>query len=112
MTEDNARDFIQKYGAKAKIACAEVPENVHPHLFRHSCAMNLYQSGVHLTLISEWLGHKNLETTLIYAHADTEIKRKAIEKAIPEDTPLKEHINSERYKINDEDELKRLCGLK
>jgi len=49
--------------------------------------MSLYQSGVHLTLISEWLGHKNFETTLIYAHADTEIKRKAIEKAIPEDTP-------------------------
>ena len=112
MTEDNARDFIQKYGEKARAACVEVPENVHPHLFRHSFAMSLYRSGVHLTLISEWLGHANLETTLVYAHADTEIKRKAIEKAIPEDTPLAEHTDAERYKINDEEVLKQLCGLK
>jgi site-specific recombinase XerD len=112
MTEDNARDLIGKYGVCARTVCAEVPENVHPHLFRHSCAMSLYQSGVHLTLISEWLGHSNFETTLVYAHADTEIKRKAIEKAIPEDTPLKEHTNAERYKIDDEDVLKKLCGLK
>ena len=111
MTEDNARDFIGKYGVSARAVCAEVHENVHPHLFRHSCAMSLYQSGIHLTLISEWLGHSNLETTLIYAHADTEIKRKAIEKAIPEDTPLKEHTNAERYKIDDEYVLKQLCGL-
>lgn len=112
MTEDNARDFIHKYGVKARAVCTEVPENVHPHLFRHSCAMSLYRSGIHLTLISEWLGHANFETTLIYAHADTEIKRKAIEKAIPEDTPLKEHTDSARYKIDDEDILKQLCGLK
>jgi len=112
MTEDNARGLIRKYGIKARKKCAEVPENVHPHLFRHSCAMSLYQSGVHLTLISEWLGHANLETTLVYAHADTEIKRKAIEKAIPKDTPLGEHTNAERYKIDDEDVLKQLCGLR
>jgi len=111
MTEDNVRDLIRKYGVKARESCAEVPENVHPHLFRHSCAMSLYQSGVHLTLISEWLGHANLETTLVYAHADTEIKRKAIEKAIPKDTPLAEHINANRYKIDDELTLKQLCGL-
>jgi site-specific recombinase XerD len=112
MTEDNARDLIRKHGIKARENCTEVPENVHPHLFRHSCAMSLYQSGVHLTLISEWLGHANFETTLVYAHADTEIKRKAIEKAIPKDTPLAEHSNAERYKVDDEDVLKRLCGLR
>ena len=112
MTEDNARSFIKKYGIVARRICMEVPENVHPHLFRHSCAMSLYRSGVPLTLISEWLGHARFETTLIYAHADTEIKRKAIEKAIPKDTPLGEHINSERYIVDDEQLLKELCGLK
>jgi len=112
MTEDNARDLVRKYGTKARMTCAEVPENVHPHLFRHSCAMSLYRSGVHLTLISEWLGHANLETSLVYARADTEIKRKAIEKAIPQDTSLAEHTNAERYKVDDEDVLKKLCGLR
>ena len=72
----------------------------------------LYQNGVDLTLISQWLGHSNLETTLIYAHADTELKRKALEKAVPVDSPLKEHLNAERYKVSDEELLKRLCGLK
>ena len=28
------------------------------------------------------------------------------------DSPLKEHINAERYKISDDDVLKVLCGLK
>ena len=112
MTEDNARDFIQKYGVKARTVCAEVPENIHPHLFRYSFAMSLYRSGMHLTLISEWLGHTQFETTLIYAHADTEIKRKAMEQAIPVDTPLAEHINTDRYKVDDEDTLKQLCGFR
>lgn len=112
MTEDNARDFIGKYGIKARAVCTEVPENVHPHLFRHSCAMSLYRSGIHLTLISEWLGHAQMETSLIYAHADTEIKRKALEKAIPKDTPLGKHSNTKRYKIDDENVIKQLCGLR
>ena len=81
-------------------------------LFRHSWAMILYQNGVDLTLISQWLGHSNLETTLIYAHADTELKRKALEQAVPDDSPLKEHLNAARYKVSNEELLKRLCGLK
>jgi site-specific recombinase XerD len=72
MTEDNVRHFVHNYGIAARKKCFEVPENVHPHLFRHSCAMNLYQNGVGLILVLQWLGHSNLETTLIYAHADTE----------------------------------------
>jgi len=35
----------------------------------------------HYLLFYEWLGHSNLETTLIYAYADIEMKRVAIEKA-------------------------------
>ncbi|MFQ7538621.1 MAG: tyrosine-type recombinase/integrase [Clostridium sp.] len=110
--EDNVRQLVRKYGKQAREICKEVPENVHPHLFRHSWAMILYQNGVDLTLISQWLGHSNLETTLIYAHADTELKRKALEQAVPDDSPLKEHLNAARYKVSDEELLKRLCGLK
>ncbi len=111
MTEDNVRSMVRKYGKQAREFCSEVPENVHPHLFRHSLAMLLYQNGMDLTLISQWLGHSNLETTLIYAHADTELKRRAMEKAIPENSPLKKHLNPKRYKVSDEEMLKRLVGL-
>ena len=112
MTEDNVRRLVHKYGQMAKVKCPEIPDNVHPHLFRHSRAMHLYQNGVALPLVSEWLGHSRLDTTLIYAHADTEQKRKAIEKAIPEESTLKQFLNSDRYSINDEETIKQLYGLK
>lgn len=112
MTEDNVRQIVKKYGTKAREQCKEVPQNVHPHLFRHSCAMSLYQNGVDLTLISQWLGHSNFETTLIYAKADTEMKRKALERSIPKDSPLKEILDYSRYTVDDDELLKRLCGIK
>jgi len=66
MTEDNVRRFIRAYGLTAKKTCPEVPANVHPHLFRHSRAMHLYQHGMPLALISQWLGHSDVETTLMH----------------------------------------------
>lgn len=112
MTSDNARKLIKAYGTFARIKCVEVPENVHPHMFRHSRAMHLYQHGMPLLLISQWLGHANMETTLIYAHADTEMKRKAIEASTPETSPLKSFSNSDRFTISDEDLIKKLYGIR
>lgn len=112
MTEDNVRKLIKNYGIQARAKEPTMPEKVHPHMFRHSIAMHLYQSGVPLPLISQWLGHSRLETTLVYAYADTEQKRKAIESAIPEDSTLKEFLNPERYNIDDDELIKRLYGLK
>ena len=68
MSDDNVARFIQKYATKAKAVCPTVPEKVTPHMFRHSRALSLYRKGVPLPLIAEWLGHSNLETTLIYAY--------------------------------------------
>ncbi len=63
-------------------------------------------------MIAEWLGHSNLETTLIYAYADTEMKRAAIEKRQPgkiihcalTETFIEEHLL-------DDDMIKKLYGL-
>ena len=74
--------------------------------------MHLYQQGMDLTLVSQWLGHAHLETTQIYAHADTEHKRKAIAAATPADHPLYAKLMPERYTISDEETLKRLTGLR
>lgn len=110
MSDDNVRIFLQKYGDAARRICPEVPENIHPHLWRHSRAMHLYQHGMDLTLISQWLGHVNLETSLIYAHADTEQKRRAIEKSMGR--KVTSGIDIPRYRISDEETIKRLYGLK
>ena len=60
-------------------------------------------------LLTEWLGHADPETTLIYAHADTEMKRHALEKAnsAPSQSPLPTPLWHDR-----EDIIQRLCGLK
>lgn len=112
LTDRLVRYMLQKYGEKARSVCPEVPGNVHPHLFRHSRAMHLYQEGMDLTLVSQWLGHSQLETTQIYAHADTEHKRKAIAAATPQDNPLYSKLNSTRYTVNDDEILKKLTGLR
>lgn len=112
LTDRRIRYILQKYGEKARSVCSEVPENIHPHLFRHSRAMHLYQEGMDLTLVSQWLGHSQLETTQIYAYADTEHKRKAIAAATPQDNPLYSKLNSARYTITDDETLKKLTGLR
>ena len=111
LSTDGIRKWIKEYGETARKKCDEVPENVHPHLLRHSRAMHLYQNGMDLTLVSQWLGHSSLEATLIYAHADTEQKRLAIEKATPNNNALQE-LPSSHFDINDDEVLKRLYGLK
>ena len=81
MSEDNVARFIKQYAEKARNENKSMPQRIHPHMFRHSRAMHLYQGGMPLAMLSELLGHANPETTLIYAHADTEMKREAIQRA-------------------------------
>ena len=112
MTTENARKIMKSYIADARRECPEVPERLHPHLWRHSRAMHLYQHGMDLSLISQWLGHTRMETTLIYAHADTEQKRLAIQKAMADSDPPLSHTDNLPSWRNDEDLIARLYGLK
>ena len=49
--------------------------------------MHLLQAGVNLIYIRDLLGHADVSTTEIYARADAEAKRKAIESAYQSLTP-------------------------
>lgn len=64
---------------------------VTPHVLRHAKAMHLLQAGVNLIYIRDFLGHVDCSTTEVYARADSEMKRKAIENAyidlLPESAP-------------------------
>ena len=61
--------------------------SVTPHTLRRSRAMHLIQAGVNLVYIRDLLGHADIATTEIYARADAETKRKAIENAYQPLTP-------------------------
>lgn len=110
MSDDNVRKMLRQYADSARSRCPSMPPNLHPHHFRHSRAMHLYQHGMDLALVSQWLGHANLETTLIYAHADTEMKGKAIEKASSGICEIA--IGADDPNSLDDDTLKRLYGLR
>ena len=58
-----------------------------PHTLRRTRAMHLIQAGVNLIYIRDLLGHVDVATTEVYARADAEIKRKAIENAYEPLTP-------------------------
>lgn len=62
--------------------------SITPHIIRHSKAMHLLRANVDLNYIRDFLGHVNTSTTEVYAKADAEMKRKALEKA-HFDVPLK-----------------------
>lgn len=85
--------------------------HLHSHLFRRTRAMHLYQAGVPLPTISEWLGHSNIETTRFYAKVTEEMKREALHKLSASDSSVFKDDIAFKY-ANDEDILKRLCGLK
>lgn len=108
MSPDTVAAFLDKYGKMAAQECPEVPAHIHPHMLRHSRAMGLYRMGMPLSLLSQYLGHSQVETTKIYAYADTEMKRAAIAKAdaVRNGKPVPDEIWAD-----DEDMILRLSGL-
>ncbi|MCL6479755.1 MAG: site-specific integrase [Peptococcaceae bacterium] len=85
LTRAGVTHIIKKYFAKAKQdGNALFPDTVSPHVFRHTKAMHLLQANVNLIYIRDFLGHVNVTTTEIYARADAEIKRKALEQSYPQ----------------------------
>lgn len=108
MSPDTVAAFLDKYGKMAARVCPEVPAHIHPHMLRHSRAMGLYRMGMPMPLLSQYLGHAQVETTKIYAYADTEMKRAAIARA---DAVRNGMQAPDEIWADDEDMILRLSGL-
>lgn len=110
MSDDNVSCFLKRYAKSAHELCSEVPLRMHAHLFRHTRAMHLYQAGIPLSYIKDFLGHVSVNTTDIYASTDTSMMKAALEK-----------INNGQAQSaaqvvpvwqNNEEVMLKLCGLK
>ena len=67
-----------------EVSCKDQPvcEHIYLHRLRKTCATHWHEAGVPIRTIQVWLGHKNLETTMIYLGVtDTEKLRDNINAA-------------------------------
>lgn len=58
-----AQIMVQKRATEAG-----VEKKVTPHIFRHSLATDLLRKGVDIRFVSEFLGHRSINNTMIYTH--------------------------------------------
>ena len=88
LSRSGIRYILQKYLTKARSRCPTLNRTVSPHTLRHTKGMHLLQSGISLDMIRDFLGHVDVKTTQIYARANLEMKRTALEK-ISEPSPIR-----------------------
>jgi len=60
-----------------------MPQNIYPHLLRHSFASHMLESSGDLRGVQELLGHADISTTQIYTHLDFQHLASVYDKAHP-----------------------------
>lgn len=61
LTTSAVRKIIARAGR-----LAQFPWPIHPHMLRHSCGYHLAMRGIDTRAIQQYLGHKNIQNTVIY----------------------------------------------
>lgn len=109
LTRKGIAYILETYADMArKISLDLIPERLSPHSLRHTRSMHLLQAGVHIVHLRDILGHVSIQTTDIYARADSKAKREALEKAYRGTTPAPD---SDREWERNKDLLDWLNGL-
>jgi site-specific recombinase XerD len=86
MTTACIRSIVTKYVSIAKDAKPSLflEKRYSPHSFRHSKAIHMVEAGVSLVYIRNYLGHKTISSTEIYARISQDVVNKVLsERKIP-----------------------------
>ena len=87
------------------------PHCISPHVFRHTTAMHLLESGVDVNVIRAWLGHVSLETTNRYAEITLRTKEAAVTACLPPESPTSGEPHRSIRWHDDQELLKWLQSL-
>lgn len=88
LTRFGVRYLLDKYvHASTAVIDSLRGKRLHPHSIRHTTAIALLHAGVDFATLSQWLGHTNLNTTMVYARVDLDLKRQALAQVFPEVLP-------------------------
>ncbi|MFA5546693.1 MAG: tyrosine-type recombinase/integrase [Sphaerochaetaceae bacterium] len=83
--------ILSKYLSQMRKLSPElVPIPFTCHCIRHSKGMHLLQEGTNIVYIRDILGHAHIETTEVYAKADSKLKRQALEASYVDVLPATE----------------------
>lgn len=86
LTRDAIALRVTTHAKAAVLSCPSLlGKRLHPHVLRHTCAMDLLQAGVDTSVIALWLGHAGVRSTDPYLHADILTKEKALALLTPAD---------------------------
>jgi site-specific recombinase XerD len=78
MSQNAVNKQLRKHAQTARIACSEVPNDIHAHQLRHAKASHWLEDGMNIVQISFLLGHAQLQTTMVYLDITTEQEAKAL----------------------------------
>lgn len=70
-----------QYAVRRYALAAGIPEDVHPHLLRHSFATHLLDGGADIRIVQDLLGHTSANTTQIYTHVSRARQAEVTDKA-------------------------------
>jgi len=69
--------LMKKYGEMADLP----PAKRHFHCLKHSIATHLIETGADLRFVQDWLGHSNIQNTVVYTYLTTRGREGAARRA-------------------------------